>query len=92
MGGSLINKSAYPLMWILECTPVHSTISHFPTNFRWQVFCYWGRIELALLVAGRRFVNPSSQSSRDTVRKNRRKGECRDTHLDIRIDLFPQVD
>ena len=92
MDGSLINESIYLLMWILECTPVHSTISHFPTNFRSQVFCYWGRIELALSDVGHLFVNPSLQSSRIPSVKNCRTRGCGDTHLDVCIDLFPQVD
>lgn len=63
------NKQTHLPTSISEYTPAHSTVSHFPTNFRLPVFYYWEKTELGLLAVGHRFVNPNLQSSRNTVRR-----------------------
>ena len=93
MGSTLVKEYTHLLTSILGCTQVHSTTSHFPTNFQSPVFCYWEKTELVLLDVGHQFVNPSLRSSRNVVRRQfPHRGIWRHTHLDVRKDLFPQVD
>ena len=92
-GCTLPGKCPHLLRSISEYTPAHSTVSHFPTNFRSPVFCYWGKTEPALLDVDRRFVNPSLQNSRNAIRQEflyERARVC--MHLDVRKEFFPQVD
>ena len=69
MDGAPANKRTHPLMSISEYTLARSTVSHSPTNFQLPVFGYWERTELGLSDVGHRFVNPSSQSSGNTLRR-----------------------
>ena len=71
---TLVNGYTHLITSILECTPAHSTVSHFPTNFRSPILYYWGKTELALLDVGHRFVSPSLQSSGNAVRERFRHG------------------
>ena len=90
MGGILVSQHTRLLTSILGCTLVHSTASHFPTNFQSPALCYLGKTELALLDVGHQFVNPSLQSSRNAVRQIflDRKMD-RHMYLDVRKNLFP---
>jgi len=93
MGGGSASGCTHLLTSISEYTPAHSITSHFPTNSQSPVSCCWGKTGLGLSDVGHRFVNPSLQSSRNAVRlKFMYRGLYRHTHLDVRKDLFPQVD
>ena len=86
------NKRTHPLMLISEYMLARSIVSHSPTNFRSPVFCYWERTELGLSGVGHRFVTPSSQNSGSAVGRKFPEDFHKRTYLDIRKDLFPQVD